>query len=200
MFDATHFAQFLVNCLAVAGGFLGGFVVAGVLAWWADRSLFRKRTPPRLKQAARFLGGILGAILVALLVFGRGGSGLGGGLGDAVGSGTPGTGDGTATQITAVTPSSIVVGERVAVLILGGSDVREQHFYKVDADPTAKTFDEATAAILAKKTTAVGKPLTVEVRFPPTNAVPRDHPAVKRLEDWARDTAGLTVAFPAAEK
>ena len=74
-FDPAHFAQFLVNCLAVGGGFLAGFILTGVLVWWIDRTFLRKQSPDPLKRAARYFGGLVVAILVALLVFGIGGGG-----------------------------------------------------------------------------------------------------------------------------
>jgi hypothetical protein len=204
-FDPAHFAQFLVNCLAVAGGFLAGFVVTAGVVWWIDRTFLRGQSPDVLKRAARVLGGAAAALVVALLVFGKGGGGLGGGTGEAVGSGTPATvvGQGTGEAPSPTTPTpptkpSPPAGERVAVTVLGGADVRDQRFYLLDADTTPRTFDEAKAGILAKKETAGAKGLAVEVRFPPTNALPQDHPAVTRLVAWARDAAGLTVTFPAA--
>jgi hypothetical protein len=205
LFD-FDFAQFLVNCLAVGGGFLAGFVLAGVLTWWIDRTFLRKNTPEIMHRTARVLGGLAVAILVALLVFGRGGGGLGGGKGDGLGSGTANNGTGTGTDAPDTTPKpgptppvaakdAPPPGDRVRVTILGGPDVKEQRFYLVGDDPTPRTLAEAKAAIQAKKDTAT-RPVAVEVRFTARNTLARDHPAVTLLTNWARD-AGIAVVLPA---
>jgi len=205
-----NLAQFLVNCLAVVGGFLVGYVLTGGLAWWLDRSLFRKTTPPVIHRTVRVLGGVIAAVVVALLVFGRGGGGVGGGQGEGIGSGTasPGSGTGTGTgtngETAAPSPAPPPAAPakdvpppeaRVRVTVLGGPDVKDQRFYLVGDDPTPRTLAEAKAAIQAKKDSAPEK-LGVEIRFTARNTLPRDHPAVTLLADWARD-AGLAVVFPA---
>lgn len=202
-----NLAQFLVNCLAVGGGFLVGYVLAGGAAWWVDRSFLRKKTPPLVRRLVRILGGIAAAIIVALLVFGRGGGGLGGGQGEGVGSGTtsgtgPGQGSVTDAPPPTTRPAPPVAAKdvpppdaRIRVTVLGGPDVKDQRFYLVDDDPSPRTFAEAKAAVLARKDAAPQK-LGVEIRFTTRNTLPRDHPAVTLLADWARD-AGLAVVFPA---
>jgi hypothetical protein len=202
LFD-FNVAQFLVNCLAVGGGFLVGFVLSWVFTWWFDRTFLRQRTPEIFHRAARVLGGLVVAILVALLVFGKGGGGLGGGQGEGVGSGVAANTDpdpsATPGKVPPVKPRDTPPPEaRIRVTLLGGPDVKDQRFYLLDDDPTPRTFAEARAAIQAKKD-ATPKGVAVEVRFAPRNTLPQDHPAVTRLANWASD-AGLTVMFPAAEK
>jgi hypothetical protein len=209
---AEQVAQFFVNVLAVAGGFLVGFLVTGFVVWLLDRWLTGGKSPPVLKQACRMIGGLLLAILVALIVFGSGsGWGLfGAGTGDTKGQGTTDTtGDGKGgttspstpdVQQTSTAPQPPVKDvpppdQRVRVTVLGGAAVKEERFYLVDDDRLPKTFAEVTAAVKGKKSTS-GKAVGLEVRFTADNTLPRDHPAILRLTTWASQN-GVTVTFPA---
>lgn len=212
--SAERVAQFVVNVLAVGGGFLAGFVLTGFVVWLLDRWLLAGKSPPQLKRAARVVGGLLLAVLVALIVFGSGsGWGLfGAGTGDSKGQGmSDQTGDGKGgtpakagpeAQQPAVEPSTPQRDlpppeQRVRVTVLGGAEVKDERFYLVDDDRTPKTFAEVTAATTAKKT-ASGKAVGLEVRFSSDNTLPRDHPAVTRLARWAQEH-GVTVSFPATQ-
>ena len=197
----SNFAQLLVNGLAVGGGFLVGYMLAWAAMWWADRSFLLRKTPPMAHRVVRFLGGLVLAIIVALLVFGAGGSGLGGGTGENLGDKVPQTGGPNPDAPPATVPAPVSVaattpsGERVRVTLLGGPDVKDERFYLVDADPVARNFAEVKSALAAKK--ADGKKLVLELRFAAAHTLPQDHPAVARLAAWARDSAGLTVTYPA---
>lgn len=201
LFD-FNYVQFLVNCLAVGGGFLVGYLSAGAVAWWIDRTFLRKKTPPTLHRASRILGGLALAIIVALLLFGKGGTGLGGGQGEGLGSGTGATGTGPTAEPVETKPKPPAPAKdvpiptaRIRVTMLGGADVKDKRFYLIDDDSAPKTFEEAKSAIRAKADAAPEKP-AVEVRFTVRNALPQDHPAVRQLADWARES-GLTVVYPA---
>jgi hypothetical protein len=199
-------AQFIVNCFAVAGGFLVGYTLAGIVTWWIDRTFLRKKTPDIFRQSARVVGGSLLALLIALLVFGRGGGGLGGGLGEDIGSGVSGPNVGPGSdpssdpieppRPTPPEPTTIpLTAERMRVTMLGGPDVKDQRFYLIDDDATPRTLAEARLAIQARRD-ATEKPVAIEIQFSTRHTLPRDHPAVTLLTNWARD-AGLTVVFPA---
>jgi hypothetical protein len=199
-------AQFAVNALAVIGGFFVGYVLFGLIAWLLDRYVLFKKSPPGLKRLIRLVGGVLVAILVAIIVFGHGQGWT------LFGGGSPGDDNGgnpnpAATQRTsAEIPKSVTPpvpakdlpppGATVKVTLLGGDDVKGEKFYLLDADPAAKTFDELTFALRAKKDTLAGKGLAVEIRFTEANVLPREHPAVVRLGRWAAEH-GVTVTFPA---
>lgn len=203
--DSSKVAQFFVNCLAVGGGFLAGFLLTWISTFLLDRWITRGRTPEPLHRIARILGGVAAAVLVALIVFGQGGNGygLGGDAGEGKGDGQ-GLGHGTvATQPTAAdvrpietTKSEPVPPEqRVRVTMLGGEAVKEERFYLLDDDPGPRTLEEIKTAVAAKKG-AGGKPVGIEIRFTRTNTLPRSHPAVLRLTSWAQAN-GVTVTFPA---
>src|SRR5262245_42742669 len=199
-------AQFAVNSLAVVGGFFAGWVLFGFFAWWVDRVAFAKKSPQNLKRLVRFVGGVLVAILVAIIVFGHGHGWT------LFGGGSPGDDNGGNPNPAATQPTSTEVkppetapapakdlpppGATAKVTLLGGDDVKDERFYLLDADPAAKTFDQVTADLRAKKDTLAGKRLAVEIRFTDMNVLPREHPAVVRLARWAAEH-GVTVTFPA---
>ena len=72
----------------------------------------------------------------------------------------------------------------IRVTVLGGSDVKDEKFYQIDDDRTAKSFAEVTALVKAKKD-AGGKPVGIEYRFSPNNTLPKTHPAILRLANWS---------------
>lgn len=207
-FNAARFAQAIVNGLAVAGGFLLGYVLTMAAGWAIDRWIARGKTPAGVHKVARFLGGIAMAVLVALIVFGHGqgwtlfGGGLAGednGTGKstaAVPAVTKKEPDHTEKKPPTAPPDTTPARERVRVTMLGGRDVKDQKFYLIDDDPTPRTLAEVKEAVLKKKETTPEK-LAVEIRFAAQNTLPQDHPAVQMLARWARETAGLTVTFPA---
>jgi hypothetical protein len=202
--------QLVVNCLAVGGAFLLGQGLTGVAVWLIDRKLLRGQSPHGAKRAARIIGGCVFAVLAALILFGHGEGWTilgGGGTGDVNGKPTPATGPGgsdappaptTEPRPTPTTRPAVPVADRVRVTLLGGDDVRDERFYLLDADPAAKTFAEATAALSAKKAATVG-PLGVEVRLAAANPLPANHPAVLRLTGWAT-AHGLPVTLPASSE
>lgn len=203
---AARFGQFLVNCLAVGGGFLAGWFLAAVAGLAFDRFVIHRTSPPGLHKASRNTGGLLLAVLVAIIVFGHGhGWTLFGGGGAGVENGGQTATSGANADLTKSNdgskPISIKttppVDERIRVVVLGGDEVKAERFYVVDEAIEPKSFAEATVAILAKRDASPGKRIGVEIRFSPTNALPPDHPAVTRLARWTRSDAGLSVSFPA---
>lgn len=194
-------AQAAVNILAVGGAFLVGQWLTAA-AFWA----FTPNTAPGLKRLGRLLGGTALAILVAVIVFGHGQGWTlfgGGGAGLSKGNGPTeqkgeGSGPTAVTPVTATVPTPTTtpaeVGEKVRITVLGGTDVRDERFYRIDADLTARTFAELIAALDARR--AIGKKFHMELMFTTDNTLPRDHPAVTRLTSWAH-AHKLTVSFPA---
>jgi hypothetical protein len=92
----------------------------------------------------------------------------------------------------------VPIADQVRVTLLGGDDVKNERFYLIDTDPAAKTFPEATAALLARKAATPGA-LAVEVRLAESNPLPGNHPAVLRLTSWAT-AHGLAVTLPASDE
>lgn len=205
-FNPERVVQLVVNCFAVAGGFLAGYLLTWVVARLLDRWLTGGKSPHQLHLAARIIGGIAVAILVAMFVFGSGGGGTGNGTGGTPGdekTGTTGGGTGPTVPTTNDTKPTVKTTienpappeQRLRVTLLGGDDVRDEKFYLVDDDPTPKAFGEVVTAVNAKKD-ATQKAVGVEIRFPARNSPAQDHPAVLRLTRWAQ-ASGVTVSFPA---
>lgn len=203
--------QFLVNGLAVAGGFLVGWVLSGLAAWFLDKRLTRGKTPAGVHRVAKILGGVGVAVLVALVVFGRG-TGWnflgGGGTGDgdspapSTGKGGPGgpntgppTTDPGKTPPTPIDPTPPATRERVRVTLLGGEAVKNERFYLIDDDATPRTLAETRAALAGRKE-AAKLPLGIDLRFAADNALPPTHPAVTLLANWAQQN-GVAVTYPA---
>jgi hypothetical protein len=67
----------VVTVLAVAGGFLAGYVGTGVLAYFIGKFTM-KQSPGRLVHFVKLAGGAAAAIAVYLLLSGEGGLGFGG--------------------------------------------------------------------------------------------------------------------------
>ncbi len=197
--NTIRLAKLIEGALATVGAFLVGYVLVALLGWWCDKYLLKRKSPDLLHRICRLLGGLILAILVAMMLFG-GGGGSGDGTGDGTGAGKASPGhapDAESTDPKAVAAKvAPPVEVRVRVLVLGGTDVKDQKFYVVDDDPAPLAFADAKTAIQKKKD-ATAKSVGLEIRFPVQNALPRDHPAVAQLARWAGEVAGLAVAFPA---
>jgi hypothetical protein len=70
--------KFVITALAVAGGFLVGFVLTNVIARLLCKFVWKREAPERIIRVIRFAGGVAAAIIVYLLLMGEGGLGLGG--------------------------------------------------------------------------------------------------------------------------
>ena len=140
-FSKNNIAALFTGCLAVAGGFLAGYLFGALLAYAFDKYVVRRESPHGLHKVIRYTVGLIVAIIVALLVF-RGGTGGGDGNG---GSGTgvmPGerTTDAGSEPINSSTPSTkpesskIQIDDVVSVKIFGGADVEAgtERFFQVD--------------------------------------------------------------------
>jgi hypothetical protein len=207
-------AALAVKCLAVAGGFLVGYFLGGVIAWALDRWVFAHKAPEPLKKSVAIVCGIALAILVALIVFGEGGSGLFGGGGQGEGKGATSTDKDGKTPpvpppdkepvppIKPIDPGPTKPADAlIRVTILGGKDVPEgERFYLTDDDPKPKTFEELKEAVLARKEKEKGT-VALSVHFRPTNAPSLDPPhySITQLTKWAKETAKMDVTFAASK-
>ena len=197
-FNPDHVAALAMNALAVGGGFLAGYAVTGVAAYFLDRRLTGGKSPEGMHKALRMLGGVAGAVLVALLVF-RGGGGPGDGPGTTAATGA-GSGPGT-TTVTSPTPDPAdkpqppepaKTEEVVRVTVLSGADVIDGRFYVVDGSPAKLTLDEVKRSLAARKAGTL-KSLTVEVTL--AERTDPDGSGVRSLIDAARN-AGYAVKLP----
>jgi hypothetical protein len=192
-------ATFVVKCLAVAGAFLIGYFLGGVIAWALDRWVFAQKAPEPLKKAVSWVAAVALALLVALIIFGEGGSGLfGGGGGD--GKGTPSQDDTKGKTTPAPEPEPKKKDEvppkkkedtpppkptpgdvRVTILT---DEAKDGRFYVIDDDPAPKTFDEFKETINAKRKVTKTE-LTVIFRFK-KEPLSDNHPAVRRVVGWVQ--------------
>ena len=209
LFDVNpeRIAGFFMNCLAVAGGGLAGFILFFGIAWFLDRKLTGGKSPPGLHKTVRYVGGVLGAVIVALLVFNDGDGGMGGDKagGATAATGTDGTGNTsiTAAKTTAPTDRPPLPPEELApkqetirILVLSGSAVKDDRFYLIETDRTPRNLSEVKDAAAARKK-AMTKPLAVEIRL--GERTDRNNGGVLELQGWAKDE-GLSVLFPGTGK
>jgi amino acid transporter len=199
--------QFVNNCLLVAGAFLVGYILGGVIGWALGKWAFKQKSPETLKQLGRPVGGIILAIIVALIVFTGMGKRFGPG-GD--GAGTPSdTGnkdartDPSSPSDPRVTPPKVdptPVEVTIRVTVLAGAAVRsEGKYYLIDDDSTARTLPELKETISARKAKSKGRTM-LQVLFSsdPNLAPARNDPKVTDVTRWATEEAGLDVTFPAS--
>ncbi|CAN5383838.1 hypothetical protein BH11PLA2_BH11PLA2_07940 [soil metagenome] len=203
MFELSHFAQMLVNLLAVGGGFLAGYLLTMLIAKFIDRAVIHRQSPKGLHKVVRILGGLAVAILVALIVFGHGqGWNLFGGAANGSGASdgkdavqpisTPYTKPETPPEQVKPLPLST---ERIRITLLGGGDVKEKKFYRIDDETVPVNLADVKAAIQKRMNVLATKPM-LEVVFAKQNRLPQEHAAVTQLVQWVQDTARLTVTFP----
>jgi hypothetical protein len=195
-------ATFVVKCLAVAGGFLVGYFLGGVVAWALDRWVCAQKAPGPVKKAVSWVAAVALALLVALIVFGDGGNGLfgrGGGTGD--GKGTPASTDNSGKAAPVPTPDHKDVPPKkddqpgppppptpgdVRVTILPDDEVREGRFYLIDGDAAPKNFDEFKSAILARQKEARPEVKQVIFRFRKVGYT-QSNPVVRDVVAWLND-------------
>jgi hypothetical protein len=190
-------ATFVVKCLAVAGGFLVGYFLGGVIAWGLDRWVFAQKAPEPVKKAVSLAAAVALALVVALIVFGEGGSGLFGRGGAGDGKGTPtddSKGKAPATppeqKKDETTPKKKDPNEPppkptpgdVRVAILAGDEVKEGRFYLIGDDPNAKNLEEFKQTITERRAASKAE-LTVIFRFK-QERLSETHPAVQNVVMW----------------
>lgn len=205
------------NLLLVAGGFLVGYLLGGIIGWALGKWVFRQKTPETLQRLGRPLGGTILAIIVALIVFTGKGRSPGDG-GD--GKGTPTTETTHSKNSTPNVESNPKVHPRLdlpktpevkpgsvilRVTVYSGTSVIGDRFYRLDDGEELLTFDELKNAILARKATEKGN-VTVAIAYPldrnqaPGNPGPGQlSPTVSRLVDWTTTEAQLSIILPAKQ-
>lgn len=207
LFDVNpeRIAGFVMNCLAVAGGGLAGFIVIGLAAWFLDRKLTGGKSPEGLHKTVRYVGGVIGAVIVALLVFGSGDGGTGGDKSGGASAATGGGGSGNTVATTAKTtvptdappPEELAPKEEtIRITVLGGAAVKEERFYLIEADRTPKNLSEVKDAVALRKK-GLKKPLAVEIRL--GERTDPNNSGVLDLQGWA-SAEGLRVILPGSGK
>lgn len=197
--------QFVHNCLLVAGAFLVGYILGGLIGWAIGKWALKQESSETLKRVGRPAGGIILAIIVALLVFTGMGKRWGPG-GD--GAGTPsdsGTKDARSDSSTdpRVSPPKVdhdPIEATIRVTVLAGAAVRsEGKYYLIDDDATARSLAELKETISARKAKAKGRTM-LQILFSPDPNLrpPRNDPKVTDVTRWATEEAGLDVTFPAS--
>jgi hypothetical protein len=197
--------DFVRSCLLVAGAFLVGYILGGVIGWAISKYALKRQSTEIYSRAGRLVGGVLLAFIVALLVF----TGMGKRWGPGgEGAGTPSeTGakdrtDPSSSSDPRVTPPKVdqsPVETTIRVTVLAGAAVRsESKYYLLDDDAAARTLAELKDAILARKAKTKGRTM-LQVLFSPDPNLPppRNDPKVTDVTRWATEEAGLDVTFPA---
>jgi hypothetical protein len=190
-------AAFVVKCLAVAGAFLVGYFLGGVIGWALDRWVFAQKAPEPVKKAIALVAGIALALLVALIVFGEGGSGLfGGGGTTGDGKGTPAPAD-TGKDKQPEPPKDVPKknGETppapkpgpgdVRITILPDEEVKEGRFYQIEGDPVPKNLEEFKEEIMKKRKESKTE-LVIVFRFK-KEPLSKNHTIVKNAVDWVNE-------------
>jgi hypothetical protein len=205
--------QLIVALLAVAGAGLIGYLLTAFTLGIVCRWFVRRRLPQSLNKVLSVAGGVLAAIVVFWLAFWGIGGGFGwGGLGFGGAEGTSGNGTepdrnpalkGIDNTLKESPPASVPASDAgqpasaLSILLLGGDRVRGQTeddltFYQVLPEGVAMGFRELK--ILLRQRQAELPPLReIEIEIRP-DSVAQNHPAVRRLENWAREM-GLSVRY-----
>jgi hypothetical protein len=180
----------IVKVLAVAGGAAVGFMGAGWLLVGLCRLTVHRRPPVFASRLTRLLGGIALGWLVYLWAFNIGMSGGLGGGGGWWPFGSQG-GPGTAEQATTPKPQQAAKEEQaqaattLQIHVLGGQRVVEQRFYVVQDEPRARTWTELIEELTRRREQDPQLRILEIVLYP--DSVDRDNPAVRDLENWARE-------------
>jgi hypothetical protein len=191
--------EFVNNCLLVAGGFLVGYILGGMIGWALGKWAFRQKSPDTLKQLGRPVGGVILAIIVALIVFTgkgkpRGEGGDGKGSPDPSANKAPSNSDQTPKVDPKLPPVKPIdpkgTETRIEVTIRGGT--ADDRFYQLENDDSRKTIDELVTAIKSRK--VEGK-IVLVIRSPTKDYLDPEHRGVKQLRERAR-TEGFGVFDP----
>ena len=63
------FSELVTGLLMIAGGFLVGYILGGVVAWAVGRYILKQKDTQVLKRLGRPVGGVILALIVALIVW-----------------------------------------------------------------------------------------------------------------------------------
>jgi hypothetical protein len=166
----------VAKVIAVLFGVLGGAFVGTMLAPFLVGDSKRRRLPVVFLCAA--LGGF--ALWLAMTrVGGGGGPGPGGPGAGGYAGGTEESSAGS--NSTAKKPAAATV---LRVHLLGGQRVKQDRFYVIDGDPPRK-WEELVEAITSRRKEDPSLK-TIDIVIHP-DSVDRDNPAVRQLQNWAKE-------------
>jgi hypothetical protein len=180
----------------IAAGIFGavaGAILTALAVWTLCRFTVRRQPPRPVNRMLRMLGGLAGAIAAILfLPIGYGGFGLGsGGLGLGPGGGGFKPNDARqAASLSGIDPKESQPPPRIAVVMLGGSLVRGEAFYRFDDDPTPRTLAEIQSKLRGGANADHPPGLDVVIYF--EDSLAQQSAPVQRLVEWAKQ-AGLSV-------
>jgi hypothetical protein len=189
---------FVLKVLAVAGAAAIGALLVGVIVQLAARLMSTRPVPRPVLILVRVLGAVAAGLAVWLWVFGPGGpGGLGGGggwwpFGGKGQSGAAGTGSSTGSaKAPATQPALKERRDTLTITMRGGPEPdRDQKFYVLQGE-APRDLEETERAILEWRRT------NPELKFlkivTADTSVANDHPAVRRLKEWAREQGLETV-------
>jgi len=192
--------QVVVRVIAVAGGAVVGALASGLLFSLIARIFFKQRPPRSVKRFVQVLGAIALGLAMWKMPLGLGGDGDGWGSGFGLGGDQTGKGPATASESAAEgkatkaenkQPASTesspprAEAEVMRVEMLGGLRVENERFYLLEGDSEPKTFAELRKAIQARQQQENPALKGIEIVIN-EHSVARNHPAVRNLEEWAR--------------
>jgi hypothetical protein len=197
--------ELVTGLLMVAGGFLVGYILGGIVAWGVGRYVFKQKDNEILKRLGRPVGGALLALIVAIIVFtgrgkphGEGGDGKG--TTDTAGKNPPKVNDPKLPDLPPIKPVDPKTADApILVTVYGGARVGgTEKFYRFEAESDLRTLASLQEAINARKAAAKGK-LTIQIRMPEKrDERPADPRIITQVTEWA-NAEGMDVTFPASK-
>lgn len=186
----ANYQEWIVKGLAVVGGGFLGALLVGLILRVASKRLSSRTVPPRVKLAARALGGIAAGWLVWMIITAPGGSGLWGGGGSLFGGRGAGEGSGKdnpsqpthQTEPGPTSPGEPGQPETIKVILLGGHQVVDEKFYRFEDGREAYQLKDLQKILKDKE--KQGSALTLVILIY-EDSVAQGHSAVKNLESWA---------------
>jgi hypothetical protein len=194
-----NFERVAVGLCAIAGAFVLGYLLSGLLVACYYRLYLKKRSSPLVMRACRLIGGVLAALIVAALYFGEGGFGGGGGQQSGPEGGRePGKfidekEDPKKKTSPEKKEGDVSPEERIRVTMLG-QDAPGDRYYLIDDDKSPKSLTELKDAILSRIRQRNGKPITELTIFTYRNTADRGNQIVKDVDQWAQQQ-GLRVSY-----
>jgi hypothetical protein len=204
--------ELVTGLLMVAGGFLVGYILGGIVAWGVGRYVFKQKDNDILKRLGRPIGGVVLALIVAIIVFtgkgkphGEGGDGKGT-PDDTAGKNAPAKADPKPPdphlkKPPEVTPSDLIL----QVTVYAGAGAQGDRCYQLGDAKSLVNFADLTKEILARKAEVKGK-VSVAILYPdnpdhvPGNPPGQLHQNVARVVQWATSDAKMGVMLPPASK